>query len=604
MKVQSRQNPYKSAVTFMPIILMLAVVPLIVRAKIVMLDENTAKFWTGNYQIDLFSYTKTRIIMLLTVWMLANAFFFFSKKDFKKLKESKWIFYPVIVFVFSLIVSTILSEHKDIAIWGAPERYEGMIVHLCYIIMFLYTYMTLKTEEDFKYIKYSILFLASAMAFIGLMQAFGKDILTMDFMRNVIVPKEYREMLSSVTTEGQNVYLTLQNSNYVGTYVSMIIPFIFMLCFSKNESKLIKGWMMIISLLTILILAKSHSRAGMFSLFIVALISVILFLKKLLKNKKIVLIMLIIIGFTFIIAENITNTWFSYNAKLIFNETKSIFMKSNSYIDKNSYDLSVYDIKVEGNRLILNTIVGIVEFSIKDNNYLIVNSNKENKLTIKDFTKTYALDNYLDGLSINLFKVDKNDVYLDILYNNKLYYKVKYNFSNNTWKTIDSNGKECEFINASHIGFSGKEKLGSGRGYIWSRTLPIILKQPFLGYGPDTFVTVFPQNDLPAKLYVYGSSNIITDKPHNMYLLYLINFGLVGFTSVCSIYIYYLMTFLKLYIINNRKDISNVACVALTIGYMLSGFFNDSLPVISPVFWIVLGSGVSLNEIVGKNYEI
>ena len=50
-------------------------------------------------------------------------------------------------------------------------------------------------------------------------------------------------------------------------------------------------------------------------------------------------------------------------------------------------------------------------------------------------------------------------------------------------------------VNAEAIGFEGKEKLSSSRGYIWSRTIPLLDECLITGYEPDTFVFIFPQND-------------------------------------------------------------------------------------------------------------
>ena len=75
-------------------------------------------------------------------------------------------------------------------------------------------------------------------------------------------------------------------------------------------------------------------------------------------------------------------------------------------------------------------------------------------------------------------------------------------------------------VNAEHIGFEGKEELGSSRGYIWSRTLPLLGNCLFTGFGPDTFTYNFPQNDVLAKYYSYEQFNegfyVTVDKPHIM----------------------------------------------------------------------------------------
>lgn len=596
MKVQTKQNPYKNLIAFIPIVLMLAIAPLIVRAKIVLLDENTAKFWNGNYQVDLFSYTKTRMIMFLSVWMLVNAFFFFTKKDFKKLTDNKWILYPVIVFVFSLIVSTVLSDHKNIAIWGAPERYEGMVVHLCYIIMFLYTYIALKTEDDFKYIKYSILFLATVMSFIGLMQSFGKDILTMDFMRNFIVPSEYKDMFSAVTTEGQQVYLTLQNSNYVGTYAAMIIPFLSIIIFSNYESLIVRIYTLVIVVCNFLIMAKANSRAGILSFIFTLIILFIIYIRVLYRNKLEVIKVTAFLVVLFLVANHITGTWLSYNIKLIGLETFKAFSK----VEDINEELRIYGLDLDKNIAKINTNIADINLIFTKNNILLRNDvDKDININFNNQKYNIQFDNTFKDIFFNITN-EKKFIYLQILNKDNLLFNFKYDKFENELELVDDKGNSYEIQEAEYIGFEGKEKLGSARGYIWSRTLPLVLKKPLFGYGADNFLLKFPQNDIIFKIYVYGSSNIITDKPHNIYLLYAINNGVIGLTSLLILFLYYQIyafreTFCKKQY--SKLDNYDVMCFVTSIGYMIAGIFNDSLPATAPIFWIILGVGCSINKL-------
>lgn len=87
----------------------------------------------------------------------------------------------------------------------------------------------------------------------------------------------------------------------------------------------------------------------------------------------------------------------------------------------------------------------------------------------------------------------------------------------------------------------GKELIGSMRGYIWSRTIPILPDYLVLGAGPDCFLYEFPQDDIWGKLYAYGTGSIVVDKPHNLYLQIFVNEGgiaLLAFLAVCVSYLW------------------------------------------------------------------
>lgn len=158
--------------------------------------------------------------------------------------------------------------------------------------------------------------------------------------------------------------------------------------------------------------------------------------------------------------------------------------------------------------------------------------------------------------------------------------------------------------NAEHIGFEGKEKLGSSRGYIWSRTLPLLKNCLVTGYGADTFTYAFPQNDVLAKYYSYSDFDqgfyATVDKPHNMYLQMFVSNGLIALIAFLGICVFYLVDCFRLYALKKTyrpEQIMGAAVMLGIVGYLAAGVFNDSTVSVAPVFWILLGTGAALNTI-------
>lgn len=158
--------------------------------------------------------------------------------------------------------------------------------------------------------------------------------------------------------------------------------------------------------------------------------------------------------------------------------------------------------------------------------------------------------------------------------------------------------------NAEHIGFEGKETLGSSRGYIWSRTLPLLKNCMLIGYGADTFTYEFPQNDVLAKYYAYQQYDqgfyITVDKPHNMYIQMFYSNGLIALIAFLGIVVFYLVDCFRLYALRKeyrREQIMGAAVMLGVVGYLAAGMFNDSVVSVAPVFWVLLGVGASLNTI-------
>lgn len=159
-------------------------------------------------------------------------------------------------------------------------------------------------------------------------------------------------------------------------------------------------------------------------------------------------------------------------------------------------------------------------------------------------------------------------------------------------------------VNAEHIGFDGKEQLGSARCYIWSRTLPLLGNCLITGYGPDTFTYNFPQNDLLAKYYSYSQYDsgfyVTVDKPHNLYIQIFYSSGLIALLAFLGIVVFYLVDCFRLYALRRSyrtEQAMGVSVMLGIVGYLAAGMFNDSIVSVAPVFWILLGVGAALNTI-------
>ena len=119
------------------------------------------------------------------------------------------------------------------------------------------------------------------------------------------------------------------------------------------------------------------------------------------------------------------------------------------------------------------------------------------------------------------------------------------------------------------------------------------------GYGPDNFLVAFPQHDYWAKTYVYRNSQMITDKPHNMYLQWGINNGVVALLSLLVVFCIYLFRSGRELFRWNHSDPDRTFKVGLlcaVVGYLTAGMFNDSITSIAPIFWTLLGLGIAMME--------
>jgi hypothetical protein len=137
----------------------------------------------------------------------------------------------------------------------------------------------------------------------------------------------------------------------------------------------------------------------------------------------------------------------------------------------------------------------------------------------------------------------------------------------------------------------GFTTLGSGRGYIWYKTIGMMKDTLVIGNGPDTYVMKFPHADSFKEGF-----NKITDKPHNLYLQIGVNQGLIALLAFIFLNKY---AFWKLwrqidYKFTSRLDQILLMLDASIFGYLMTSLFNDSVVSVAPIYWAMLGIFLSI----------
>lgn len=131
-----------------------------------------------------------------------------------------------------------------------------------------------------------------------------------------------------------------------------------------------------------------------------------------------------------------------------------------------------------------------------------------------------------------------------------------------------------------------KTGAASGRFYIWSKSIELVKERSILGYGMDTMIYNFPHTNIESRAN-FWYDNIVTDKPHSLYVGWLYGTGIIGFLSVIGVLLFTLIKPLK-EVYRNNNSILWIIGVAWG-AYLIQGVFNDSLPSISAPMWILVG---------------
>ena len=582
-----------------PVIFILVVVPLIVYLKVVPLKGVTYQFWNGqqnNY--DFISYYKMVWFLVAVVFSLIFLGIKSYQNDFSYVRKSMY-YYPILVYVMFVVFSTLFSKYKGIAMLGFTDRYEGMFTLLGYMAVLFVTINLVREEDDVKLLLGALITGAVVLGIIGALQYAGIDIWKSAFGKKLMLPKSYESQSGKLQFQfaKHTIYATLYHTDYVGSYMAMLFPLcftIFMLC----KNKILKVSMAFITLLMIVNWLGCNSRAGMVGGIAAVILLLVIIHKYIAKHYKyfifgIAAIVIIFAGFNVV-----SKGYIGKRVNSLMSDAKSIF-EAHKTDNDSSENVPLKDIVINGKKAQIITSSGKLGFEIVGNGELVF-LDADNKVLTPKFNKTTGkislIDDKYKNYDITLGKMNNASVLVVQQGSIKLYFQL----SLSKIMMIDNKGYEVKWGPVESAGFKGKEKLGSARGYIWSRAIPLLKHTVLFGYGPDTFAVHFPQNDLKGKLYAYGDMWMFVDKPHDIYLQSAINTGIISLIALIALFGMYFVKSVKMYFRCDYSKFTQIAGAAIFVavfGYLIAGFFNDSIVSIAPVFWILLGLGIAVNHI-------
>jgi hypothetical protein len=132
------------------------------------------------------------------------------------------------------------------------------------------------------------------------------------------------------------------------------------------------------------------------------------------------------------------------------------------------------------------------------------------------------------------------------------------------------------------------DTFGSWRGFVWKRSLPAIAENPLLGTGPDTFFYAFEAYQQEAA----EVTQTLYDKAHNDLLEIAACSGLLGLAAYLALLGGVVARGLPLL----QKSPWVMAAAAGVIGFFVQSLFGVSVPLVTPLFFALLGIIVSLSR--------
>ncbi len=580
-------NKKKSALYFIPVILLLTVVPLIVRMY--SFKSGLAQFdWSpaSDETLDFFLYYKSLAITVIAAAMsiILAVRYFMKKKEFKFCYEM----IPIIIYAALTFLSSIFSQYRYFSFHGAVEVFETVWVLLGYCVIAFYAYQLIDTFEDLDCIMKWMTVGVALMLVIGMLQVTGRDFYTSEFGKKLVTGGMADIDLAF---EKGRVFLGMYNPNYVASYFALIIPMEIALLIQNKKwyFRILYAGMLVLSIICLL---ASGNRSAIAAFAVTILFILLLFNKRLIKAWKIVLPVTAVIAVVF-------GTYLKKDDFIIQKFIRLMHAEDRPEDPISEIVTGDNDVAITCNVQVFHaaydiTPEGYINMTIQDDAGTALNT------TVDEATFTYAVqDERFPGFTVQAVNLN-NEIAMGVFAGNVTWYFKK--GDDGTYYYYNVYGRWDKINNAPRVWVNFLEKRFEERGTIWSKTIPLLKNCVIFGTGADTYTVVYPQDDYVDKTYDYSTSSMDV-KPHCLYLQIAVQSGIPALLAVLVFYIWYFVTGVRLYAKASYQDgmeIIGAGLLLATFTYMVISFLNDSTVTVAPIFWIMMGLGIAVNEILKK----
>ena len=583
------------ALETLPVLAALALVPLVVYLRVEPLSGDRFDFWNGqrsNY--DFFSYYKARLLVALAALALAGLIVGIARRASGLRKLPVPVAVSLASYAALAIASTWASPYPDVALEGFPDRYEGLLVLLSYLVLALASFAAFATPARARLLIACLAASAIVVGAVGVLQYGGFDPFRSAWGRALIVPAGSGDLASLLQypAEARTVYSTLYHYNYVGSYTALVLPMLFALLAIDTIPAREKWLVGIAAGLISLVWVTSGSRAGMFggALALATLTRVLPARLRMRWRAPILLACAVLL--TAVAVDPALVGRARLRASAWAADLSGVLSKAPPRVPV----LPLALVSINDSALRLKTPAGLLEVRHEGGNLTFLDEERRPLQLVMDSPagRLKIDDPRFADLECTVGRIGGMPAF--VVRNEG--YVLNFLLLESGIRPAMKTGRAVPPEAVEALGFAGREHLGSARGYIWSRSLPLLRQTPLLGFGPDTFAMVFPQQDFAGKFQVYGTTDMLVDKAHNFLLQTALNTGTLSALALMLLFGWYLATSAWIYFGPPDTDIRagiGLACFVGVVGYLSAALFNDSVVCVAPVFWIVLGLGIRMN---------
>lgn len=569
----------------------LLIMPFVMKLTEVKLTSQESEYFVSRQGIsyDVFLHLKAEFIIGLSlVFLLYSLVNIGLKKTSFKKKELILLG----LLAASFLLAFIFSKHKTEALFGSPSEYEGLLILISYIAIFLFASIVLTEERARVLLRRTITALALISSILGYYEYLAGSLMKHDFFINLVSNDSNQDNLSRVVHLTYSmVSLTFYNPNYLAGFILIIFPWVFLSAFClKNKFEAVINLIASFGLISVMLFTSSTT--GLYLTLAEAAFISFIAVKKGHKRELLVrggiAVGLILIGF---IAVNV--------------KTKGKLMKGFSYSLVNRSDINTA--QADGKLFKVNNVVfenGDIKLVGQTDSLIIKNVSRtlyfrdqnDNKIkAYHDNEKKIALDDKRFSM-IRIYVNNQSQVVVDLGYDKP----IKFYSSGTRFYGVGQNGAKIEDVSIPDSSerltnaLRPAYKFLSGRGFIWANSWKVIKSSPLIGHGAGNYQYYFKQYNYADLLNTFGSNGHIVDKPHSMYLQLISSNGLLAFV----IFIIIVVNLIKEAIKKASKwtrasqkslDFGLICALVAFIAWLIYSLINDSMITVTPYACIMAG---------------
>lgn len=584
------------------VVLILAVVPFAVSAYHFQTGLSEYSWFSGGEDsYDFFLYWKGFLLTSVSLVMALELIYLYVRERRLLLMQVRACYMlPLVLYLLLSVFSAVFSEHRRMAVFGGYEQWEGVVIIGAYVTVLLFSYLVLRRKREFGIVMWGGLAGVLLLSVYSALQAFGYDFLRTDAGRAMMNFMSDKKLNFTFNFEVGRVYSTLHNPNYVGSYVALLFPIVLsLISVERRWTSVVRSMFAgVAAVCLVLMLAGSQSVTGFIGVFASFLLFAVYWL---VRNRARPGRIFICAGGCVLVAVMIILTnqpVFEYGYNKIMHPTPNRFLIKSMETEEGQLRIETADDEV----LFVNT--GHPEDAENPYEFRDGDGKKLSASYDKTAGKWKVPDKRFAGIELQETRLtDKGTEYEAIKVQTpsmgKTYTVAKKEKGNGALYVMQTaSGKLGELEHIEAMGFEDRMHFGSRRGYIWSRTFPLLRNHLLLGSGPSTFVYEFPNHDYVGRLNVGYEWSVVT-KPHNMFLQIWVQTGLLSLLAFLVLYIVYFVESIQIYFGKKEIRLSDAAGIGImlgTFGYLVTGLANDSCVAVAPLYWVLLGTGMALNR--------